>query len=96
MNERAQRFEAPVLLLALVYPSLLTLVYFVWLAAAPPTLQQAAYTVGKAIQFVLPLVWVGFICGQPVRWPKFSRRGLLDGIVFGLSIVAAMILLYLR
>lgn len=96
MSERRSRFEGLVLLVALVYPSLLTLVYFVWLAGERSSLQQAAYGIGKAIQFVLPLVWVGLICREPLRWPAFSSRGLVSGIVFGLAIAGGMIGLYFQ
>ncbi len=94
MSEGRARFEGLVLLIALVYPSLLTLVYFVWLAGDSSSLQQAAYGIGKAIQFALPLVWVGLICRESLRWPAFNRRGLTAGIGFGALIAGGMFVLY--
>ncbi len=83
-----------ILPLALAYPSLLTLVYFVWLAGSNSAAQQLAYGVGKSLQFLLPLVWVGLICRQPLGWPRFSKRGLAAGILFGLAVAAAMLVVY--
>ena len=45
-----------ILAAVLLYPSLLTWVYFVALADAVPVVQQGAYGLGKAIQFALPLL----------------------------------------
>ena len=43
---------------ALVFPTVLTVTYFVLLADYPSGIQQAVYAVGKTVQFVFPLVWV--------------------------------------
>jgi CAAX protease family protein len=94
MSERQSRFEGLALLIALVFPSLLTLVYFVWLAGAASALQQTAYGIGKAIQFALPLVWVPFVARERIGWPLFNPRGLFAGAAFGLVIVAGMFALY--
>lgn len=42
--------------MGLLFPTLLTAVYFIALAAAPPLLQQAVYSTGKLLQFGAPLV----------------------------------------
>ena len=41
----------------LVYPTILTWVYFSLLQEARPGVQQGVYSVGKAIQFGLPAIW---------------------------------------
>jgi CAAX protease family protein len=87
-------WERAVLAFALVYPALLTLVYFVWLVGAPETVQQIAYGVGKGIQFGLPLVWIGWIRHEPLRWPRPSASGLMLGISFALIVLAGMMALY--
>jgi len=46
------------LVAALALPTAVTWLYFVALAAAPSAMQQGAYGIGKAVQFVLPVVWV--------------------------------------
>lgn len=49
-----------VVLFAIVFPTFVTLVYFVWLSDAAPSVQQIAYAIGKTVQFTLPVVWVWF------------------------------------
>jgi uncharacterized protein len=88
------RGEWAVLALAMVFPLLVTLVYFVLLSGADPSWQRAAAIVGKSLQFALPIVWVGLICRElPV--PVFSRtRGLAGGFGFGLLVLVVMVLAY--
>jgi len=81
------------LFFACTYPTLLTLVYFIWLAGAGSA-QQAAYAIGKLIQFGFPIVWVGLVCREPLRWPKFNACGLAQGIGFGLLIATGIFALY--
>jgi membrane protease YdiL (CAAX protease family) len=90
-----RRGEWVALVFALLYPTLLTLVYFVWLAGSSGNVQQVSYLVGKAIQFCFPLVCVGLICREVLSWPRFNRRGIAAGIAFGLIISAAICGLYL-
>ena len=82
------------LIFALLYPTLLTLVYFVWLAGTSENAQQISYLVGKAIQFCFPLAWAGLICREVLAWPRFNCRGITAGIGFGLAISAAICGLY--
>src|SRR5262245_16811968 len=79
---------------AVTYPALLTLVYFIWLAGVSESAQQAAYGVGKAIQFGFPLLWVGLVRRERLAWPRPNGRGLAFGIIFGLIIAGAMFALY--
>jgi membrane protease YdiL (CAAX protease family) len=46
------------LVLAIVFPTVLTVTYFVLLAGSPAWLQQAAYATGKAVQFTFPAILV--------------------------------------
>ncbi len=80
---------------ALTYPTLLTLVYFVLLAGFPAGVQQGTYTVGKCLQFLFPVVCVVLCRGQrpSLRWP--GLRGVPIGLAFGLAILLAMAALYL-
>jgi uncharacterized protein len=87
-------WERAVLAFALVYPALLTLVYFVWLVGAPEAVQQIAYGVGKGIQFGLPLVWMGCCRREPLRWPRPNASGLMLGVGFALIVLAGMMALY--
>lgn len=79
--------------IAILYPTVFTLVYFVALDKLPALAQQAVYLAGKAIQFVV-LPW---LCWQAVRnrekgWPKFSAKSWLYGLTSGLVIGAAIVL----
>ncbi len=78
----------------MVLPSFVTLLYFVFLAGTSESLQQAAYAVGKSVQFAFPLVWVGLICRERLGWPAPSVRGLAGGFGFGLLVLVATMVLY--
>ncbi len=83
------------MLFALVFPTLVTVVYFVLLANRPATWQQAAFAIGKVLQFGFPLIWVGLVQrrGWALRRPR--RRELVEGLALGSIILAAMLVLYL-
>ena len=89
-----QKLSSAILVFALVFPFILTWVYFVVLANAPPAVQQAAYSIGKVIQFALPILWVGFVCRERVWVRPINRRGLLEGTLFGVAVFAAMLAVY--
>lgn len=81
--------------ISLGLPTIVTWIYFIALDGAPASLQQAAYGIGKTIQFALPLAWVVAVRRQ---WPRFmrpTRWSLCAGLAFGLVIGAAIIGLYL-
>jgi len=78
----------------MVFPTLVTLAYFVLLADYPTSLQQTAYAVGKGIQFALPAAWVFWVLREKIAWTPPDRRGLVEGIVFGTIVLAAMMGLY--
>lgn len=80
---------------ALVFPTLVTVVYFVLLANRPAASQQAAFAIGKVLQFGFPLVWVGLVQrrGWALRRPRL--RELIEGLALGSIILVAMLALYL-
>lgn len=82
-----------VLAFAVAFPTLLTWVYFVLLAGDYPAVQQLAYTVGKVIQFGLPVIWVIWILRRKVRIGR-PGPGLLQGAIFGVLVGAAIYMLY--
>ena len=87
-----------ILIVSLVLPTGVTWLYFVALDGASAVLQQAAYGIGKTIQFALPAVW---ICGVQQGGRNFRMKtlraprlwSLLAGALFGLMIGTAMIAL---
>lgn len=78
----------------LTFPALLTAVYFVGLADAPRTLQQAVYLVGKALQFGLPAAWFLRRSGGLRRLALPSTRGALLGAAFGLAALLGALALH--
>jgi membrane protease YdiL (CAAX protease family) len=87
---------AVVLAVAMILPSAVTWEYFVALAGAGHVnaAQQLAYSVGKTVQFGLPVafcLWCDPKALRPNR-PRFD--GLALGLGFGLAVSAAMFVLY--
>ena len=98
-----RRAEIGAMVFAIVLPSLVTLLYFVVLDGFAPTVQQSAYSISKAVQFLFPLVWVLLVCREKLRWrleipggkrPLAAMSGVSIGIAFGLAVLAAMLVLY--
>jgi len=79
---------------AMVFPAVLTWIYFVVLADSPAIAQTTAYGLGKVIQFGFPLAWVVAVQRSRVRprWP--TSAGLGTGIAFGLAVMGAMVVVY--
>ncbi len=90
----AKKYEPLVLAIAIFYPFVLTLVYFVVLAHAAPGLQKGAFGVGKAIQFLLPIVWIALILREPWFIRRFRASGVVEGIGFGTIVFLAILGLY--
>jgi hypothetical protein len=91
---QVQSRDVAATIFALVLPTLITLVYFVWAEQFSARVQQATYAVVKAVQFVFPIVWV--LCVQRRR-PRLSgpvTRGVGWGVLFGLAAAAVMLLAY--
>jgi uncharacterized protein len=79
---------------AMVFPTVLTVAYFVLLAGSRPGVQQSVYTVGKIIQFAFPAVWMFLVLRERVSWRPLNTRGLWMGIGFGAVVLLAMVGLY--
>ena len=82
---------------ALLLPTLVTLVYFVWAAHFDSEVQQAAYAVAKGVQFLFPLFWIAVVLKGRPAWkvsPGGRRQSLLRGGAFGLAVLVAMVALY--
>jgi membrane protease YdiL (CAAX protease family) len=103
MNEStALRIERIVILAGVVFPSLLTWLYFVALQEQPRGLQQAVYAVGKSMQFALPLVLLFLL--KRSAWPsdpagdglstttaRSRCRGIVEGLAFGAIVFVLMV-----
>ena len=93
-DEIAKRRNLAALLFALVFPTLITVVYFIVLAKHPPALQQGAFGLGKLIQFAFPLVWVVWFQRSKIGWIRPRARDLAAGGGLGLVLLAAALALY--
>lgn len=93
-EQSSTRRELAAIVFALIFPTLMTWVYFIGLAKSPGGLQLAASGIGKVVQFGFPIFWV--VVGQRQRLPRprFQRDGLLIGGLFGLTVVATMFSAY--
>jgi len=85
------RADIVTLMVAMVFPSLLTWLYFVALKGDPATVQQTVYTIGKTMQFALPAFWVFVVHRRATAWKRPGRAGLAEGLLFG-AVAAAVIL----
>lgn len=86
--------ERAILIVALLLPTAVTWLYFVALDGAPAAVQQTAYSIGKSVQFALPVVWVYWIRREALGNWKPNGRGLIVGAAFGLIVAAGMFALY--
>ncbi len=93
-RNRLTKFDGTVLLVAMLFPTVLTFVYFVFFSDSSGIFQRLAFGIGKPLQFVIPIFWIGVI--RRDRWlvRPFNRRGVLEGTLFGLAVFAAIVGLY--
>ena len=82
---RLGAIECGVLLLAMIFPTLATWLYFVTLEGTQGV--QVVFTACKVVQFALPAVWVLGIRKQRPRL-EWTTAGLTTGIGFGALVFA--------
>ncbi len=81
-------------LFALVFPTLITVVYFLLLARYSATVQLAAGAAGKLVQFLFPVVWfIGIQRGRLV-WASAKRAELLLAGGLGATILVLALALF--
>jgi len=81
-------------LFALVFPTLITVVYFMLLAGHPAIVQQSAFAAGKLIQFLFPVVWFIRVQRGRLAWRSPKCADLLLAAGLGAAILAAALGLY--
>ncbi len=80
---------------ALVYPLVLTWLYFIALSGVPAPWPQLAYGLGKAVQFGPALWWLARVRPDLVRpRGRTTRRDLAVGAAFGALVAAALFAVY--
>lgn len=82
------------IIFAMTYPTLLTWIYFTALKDSPGTWQQAAFGIGKLVQFGFPAFWVFVIQRQRFGLERPTTRGLGLAMALGLFEVVAGLALY--
>lgn len=90
----ARKSNIAVLIFGLTFPTLITWVYFILLARDSAAVQQTAFSIGKAVQFTLPMVWVFWIRREKFVWTAQSWRGVFEGIASGLIVGGLIIAAY--
>jgi membrane protease YdiL (CAAX protease family) len=94
MSETNRRGDTSAIVFALLLPTVVTWVYFVALSAWPAAIQQTAYAAGKTLQFAFPLIWVLLVRREKLQLKRPNANGVAIGLVFGVAIVVAMLVLY--
>lgn len=94
MNRSLTTADWIALAVALALPSAVTWAYFIWLDGAAEGAVKTAFGVGKAIQFLLPAVWVLLVQRNRLGFSRPSKWSLAIGATFGLTVAAAMLALY--
>jgi len=89
-----KRTPLPILIVALLFPLVVTFVYFVLLRGYSTSVQHVSYSLGKGLQFVFPIVWCLLVLKEPRRLPIRSWAGVPAGFGFGLMVATAMWLLF--
>ena len=79
---------------ALVLPTFVTLVYFVWAANYESSVQQVAFAITKCVQFLFPAVWVFLVLRNRTTWEVRPGKGIWQGALFGLIVLLTMLALY--
>jgi uncharacterized protein len=93
-RRRVGRRDAWAVGVALLFPTLITWVYFVLLANSSPSMQQAAYVAGKILQFGFPLAWVLLHQRKKIAWHWPQGRDIVQGLLLGSLIAAAALVVY--
>src|SRR5262245_34898274 len=79
---------------ALLFPALITWLFFVLAKDYSHNTQRTVYSVVKIIQFAFPAVWTVLALREPLRTSRPTPSGLLLGAAFGAVVVAAGLAAY--
>jgi len=80
------------IVIAIVYPTALTFVYFDLLATAPTVVQQGVYALGKVLQFGLPALWTASVLKEKIEVHRPSITDFVWGIGSGAIILVTTLL----
>jgi membrane protease YdiL (CAAX protease family) len=88
------RYRLFALIFAMTYPTLLTWIYFTALKDSPGAWQQAAFGIGKFIQFAFPAFWVFVVERRRFALERPTSRGLGLALLLGVFEITAGLALY--
>lgn len=94
LSPKFSKGDLAVVLVAMVYPTLATFLYFVWTAGQETGVQQWVYTLCKILQFSFPLFWVFAVQHDKLEIRIGKATALLWGIGFGILAMLVFFLLY--
>ena len=92
--EKSPRASCLALCFAISYPTLLTLVYFIFLQEESSALQIGSFGLGKTLQFIFPLAYVVLILKSRPRPTRRPTAGLGPALLFGAVVMGLTLLLY--
>ncbi len=98
-ENKLEKYRVPALIFAMVFPTIVTAIYFIWLQSSDPIVQKTAFAVLKVIQFGFPIAWFWWDRTffdhlsekrgtSERRWT--TGRGVAVGLVFGVAVGALM------
>jgi membrane protease YdiL (CAAX protease family) len=88
------RYRWLALAFAMTYPTLLTWIYFTALKDSPGAWQQAAFGIGKFIQFGFPAFWVFVVERRSFSLEMPTSRGMGIALALGVFEITAGLALY--
>jgi len=91
-SPRLARAELGVLILAMLFPSVATWLFFVVFQQTGGA--QLTYTICKIAQFALPVIWIFGVLRVRPNLRKPDARGVGSGLLFGAAVFAAMMVGY--
>lgn len=93
-DDRTRRGNLAAVGFALVFPTLITVMYFIVLAEHASRWQQGAFGLGKVIQFAFPAVWVIWFQRTKICWVRPRGGDVTAGAILGLALLTAAIAVY--
>lgn len=93
-EKSTSRRDIAAIVFALIFPSLMTWVYFFWLANSTAAPQLVAKLILVVVQIGFPLLWVIAVQKRHLTRTRFQRDGLLIGGLFGVAVMSSMFIAY--
>jgi membrane protease YdiL (CAAX protease family) len=74
------------LALALVFPTIITWVYFYQAGHSDQGVQRAVMGTLKFIQFAFPIAWIYLVLRERIHWQRLGSKGVVAGVLFGIAV----------